>query len=44
MKDDEGTLITDKEKVARELKKVFKNMLIIPTQIETKDNNIVTVE
>jgi len=33
MNDDERTLIADKEEVAREFKKVFKNMLNISTQM-----------
>lgn len=35
MKNDKGTLITDKENVTKEFKKVFKKMLI-STEIETK--------
>lgn len=44
MKDDQGTLITDKEEVTREFKKVFEQMLNISTKTEAEDNNIVTVE
>jgi hypothetical protein len=44
MKDDEGTLITDKEEVTKEFKKVFEKMLNVSTQTETSGNNVVTVE
>ncbi|KAL4141595.1 hypothetical protein QTP88_004211 [Uroleucon formosanum] len=44
MKDDQGTLITDKEEVTREFKKVFEQMLNISTETEAEDNNIITVE
>jgi Ser-tRNA(Ala) deacylase AlaX len=44
MKDDEGTLITNKEKVTKEFKKVFKEMLNVSTRTETSDDNIVIVE
>lgn len=44
MKDDQGTLITDKEEVTREFKKVLEQMLNISTETEVEDNNIITVE
>ncbi|KAL4104822.1 hypothetical protein QTP88_020098 [Uroleucon formosanum] len=44
MKDDQGTLITDKEEVTREFKKVLEQMLNISTKTEAEDNNIITVE
>jgi len=44
MKDDEGTLIADKEEVTKEFKKVFNKMLNVSTQTETSGNNVVIVE
>jgi len=44
MKDDEGTLITNKEEVTKEFKKVFEKMLNLSTQTETNGNNVVTVD
>lgn len=44
MIDEEGTLITDKEDVTREFKKVFEKMLNITFQIKPENKNVVRVE
>lgn len=44
MIDKEGTLITDKEDVTREFKKVFEKMLNITFQIKPENKNVVRVE
>lgn len=44
IKDDEGTLITNKEEVTKEFKKDFEEMLNVSTRTETSDDNVVIVE
>jgi len=44
MKDDERTLITDKEEVTKVFKTVFEKMLNVSTQTKTSHNNVLAVE